>query len=451
MTRIQIARIVSLALVTLAAAHALMAQTDSAAAGAGTTARPQIEIPTEIPEAARARPGFDVEEATQAYLDLLSEEQRERSSAYTNGGYWLQIWDFLYGLAIAALLLFGGWSAKMRNLSERISRRKPIQTGLYAVQFIVVTAILGFPLTLYNGFIREHHYGMATQSFGPWMGDQLKGLAVGVILGSLAIMAVYGVIRKLPRSWWIWGGLVSVAFLVFVMLITPVFINPLFNDYKPLPDGAIRDDILSIAHANGIPADDVYWFDASRQTTRISANVSGLLGTMRISLNDNLLEHTSPEEIVAVMAHEMAHYLLHIPKLLIYIGLVIVVGFAFMKWGSDWALRRWGTRWDVRSIGDVAGLPLLIAVFSIYSFVTTPVQNSIIRGSETEADLMALNMSQQPDAFARTAMRVSDYRKVKPGPIEEMLWHHHPSGYSRVHMSMQWKSEHLDEEREKGR
>jgi STE24 endopeptidase len=430
---------------------AIAAQSEGPDETSNTVARPRIDIPTEIPEAARARPGFDIEEATQAYIDFLSEEQRQKSNAYTNGGYWLQIWSFLYGIAIAWVLLSTRVSAKMRDLSERISRRRPIQTGLYAAQYIVVTSLLAFPLTFYQYFLREHKYEMANQTFGPWMGDQIKGLLVGVVLGSLAMMAVYGAIRKMPRTWWVWGGLIGVAFVAFVMMIFPVFIAPLFNDYQPLEEGPLRDRILSIARANGIPADNVYWFDASRQTTRISANVSGFLGTTRISLNDNLLRHTSPEEVEAVLAHEMAHYLLHLPKLLIYTGLVIIVGFAVVKWGSDKALARWGKRWNIRSIGDNASLPLLIAVFSIYSFLITPIQNSIVRGSETEADIVALNMSGQPDAFARTAMRVSDYRKVKPGPIEEMLWHHHPSGHSRVHMSMVWKSEHLDEERKKGR
>lgn len=429
----------------------LMGQEGTGSAGSGSSVRPRIDIPIEIPPAARASSSFDVEEATQAYVELLSEEQRARSSAYTDGGYWLQLWGFLYGLVIAALLLTTRISSKMRDLGQRLSRRKPIQTAIYAVQYIIVSAVLGFPLTVYQGFIREHQYEMATQSFGSWMGDQLKGLGVGVVLGTLAIMAVYGVIRKLPRTWWVWGGLVGVAFLTFVMLIAPVFINPLFNDYEPLEDGPLRDSILSMARANGIPADNVYWFDASRQTNRISANVSGLLGTLRISLNDNLLKHTSPEEIEAVMAHEMAHYLFHLPKLLIYTGLIIVVGFAFMKWGSAWALKRWGDRWSVRSMGDVAGLPLLVAVFSIYSFVATPVQYSVIRHSETEADIFALNASQQPDAFARVSMRISSYRKISPSPLEEALLQHHPSGRTRVQRAMQWKSEHLDEERRKGR
>ena len=225
--------------------------------------------------------------------------------------------------------------------------------------------MLSFPLTVYQGFFREHSYHLATQSFGAWMGDQLTGLVVGVLLGSVALTVIYAVIRKASKTWWVWGTGVSVMLLVFVVFISPIYISPLFNDYKALEDGPLRTSIMSMAHANGVPADDVYWFDASRQSTRISANGSGLLGTTRISLNDNLLNRTSPEEIEAVMAHEMGHYVLnHGPKLIINYGLVLAFGFAFVAWGFNRALRRWGQTWDVRDVGDTAGLPLFAASFA---------------------------------------------------------------------------------------
>ena len=145
----------------------------------------------------------------------------------------------------------------------------------------------------------------------------------------------------------IWGSAISVVFLLFFVMIFPVFVAPLFNEFKPLEEGPVRDRILSMARANDIPAEDVYWYDESKRTTRVSANVSGTLGTMRISLNDNLLNHTSPEEIEVVMAHEMGHYLMHRPKLEIYFSLIVIVGFAFVKWGADRALARWGNRWGV--------------------------------------------------------------------------------------------------------
>ena len=273
------------------------------------------------------------------------------------------------------------------------------------------------------------------------------GLMVGVILGSLALLGIYTVIRKAGQLWWIWASVASVVFIFFTSFIAPVYVAPLFNDYKTLEDGPIRDDIMSMARANGVPADDVYWFDASRQTTRISANVSGFLGTMRISLNDNLLERTSPEEIQVVMGHEMAHYILnHGVKGVMQLGLILVGGFAFVNWGFGRALARWGENWGVRDIGDTAGLPLLGAVLSVYFLVMTPVTNSMIRVAEVEADNYALNVAGQPDGFARVAMRLSEYRKISPGALEEFLFYDHPGGRNRVHMAMLWKAEHQDSE-----
>jgi len=410
-------------------------------------APPSAAVILEIPEGARAGPGFDIDKASDAYINLLSAEDRARSDAYMEGGYWLQLWGFLYGLGVAWLLLGTRLSASLRDISERFSTRPSLHTFIYSMQYIVVATILSFPLAVYQGFIREHSYELATQSFGGWAGDQLTGLMVGVVLGSVALTIIYAVIRKARDTWWVWGTGVSVLFLLFVNFIAPVYIAPLFNDYKALEDGPMRTSIMSMAHANGIPSDDVYWFDASRQTTRISANVSGAFGTTRISLNDNLLKRTSPEEIEAVMAHEMGHYVLnHGMKITIEFGLILAFGFAFVAWGFGRALDRWGAGWGVRDVGDTAGLPLFAALLSIYFFVATPITNGIIRTHEAEADNYGINVSGQPDGFARVAMRLSEYRKISPGPVERFFFYDHPSGRDRVYMSMLWKSEHQDSE-----
>jgi STE24 endopeptidase len=415
-------------------------------ASAQATAEAQSVV-LDIPAGAKAGPGFDVNKATAAYINLLSEEDRARSDSYMEGGYWLQLWGFLYGLGVAWLLLGTRLSARMRDLAERFGRWRWLHTFIYGAQYIVIATLLSFPLTVYQGFFREHSYDLATQTFGAWMGDQFTGLLVGVLIGGIALTLLYGVIRNATKTWWVWGAGVSILLLMFVNFLAPVYISPLFNDYKPLEDGPLRTSIMSMAHANDIPGDEVYWFDASRQTTRISANVSGFLGTTRISLNDNLLNRTSPEEVQAVMGHEMGHYVLnHGTKLTINFGLVLACGFAFVAWGFNRALSRWGKNWQVRDVGDSAGMPLFAALLSIYFFIATPVTNSIIRVHESEADNYGINVSGQPDGFARSAMRLSEYRKISPGPLERFILYDHPSGRDRVRMAMLWKAEHQESE-----
>ena len=345
--------------------------------GAGMAAR-AATTPAETPPAAGST--LDPEAATEAYLARLSPEQRERSDAYFEGGYWLSLWEFLWSLAVAWLLLGTRLSARLRDAVERRTSFRFLQALLYALGFILSFALLTFPLDVYKDFFREHQYGLATQNFGAWLVDQLKGLGLGLFFGSLLVTALYAVFRKAPRTWWIWGAAVMLVFLVFGALIEPVFIAPLFNTYTELKDPELRGSILSLARANGIPADHVYVYDASRQTNQVSANVSGLASTLRISLNDNLVKRASPVGVRAVMGHEMGHYVLnHVYEMVVELGVVVVLGFAFVRWGFGRVVARRGERWGVRGIADLAGLPLFVAVLSVYFFLLTPVVNTIIR------------------------------------------------------------------------
>ena len=438
--------VVSWLIIFFAAATTLPSQGGDSAAPPSAPSPPPAASPAGA-DRARGEDGldagrFDPEAATEAYMAKLSPEARARSDAYFEGGYWLLLWGFLYGLGVAWLLLASGLSGRMRDLAERITEVRWLRTAIYAVEYIVLTAILTFPLTLYQGFFREHSYGLSNQSFLQWLRDGVVGLIVGVVFGTIALTIIYAVIRRAPRSWWVWGAGVAIVLMMIGATIAPVYIAPLFNTYKPLPESELRTQLLSMARANGIPADNVYVFDASKQSKRISANVSGMFGTVRISLNDNLMNRGTPEEIRAVLGHEMGHYVLnHVYKGVVYFGIVIVLGFAFVRWAFEKLSARWGERWGIRGVGDVAGLPLLIAIFSAYMFVLTPVVNTIVRSAEAEADAFGLNAARQPDGFATAALDLSEYRKMHPGPVEEFIFFDHPSGWNRIHRAMVWKAE----------
>jgi STE24 endopeptidase len=393
--------------------------------------------------AASSGPAFDVHAAVETYLAKMPPGQRVRSNAYFEGGYWLQLWDFLIQAIVMWLLLHFGLSVRMRDLAERITRWRWLQSALYWMQFILVTSLITFPMTVYEGYFREHKYGLLNQTFGPWFREQLIGLAATVVLGAVLIVPLFALVRWLGKNWWVWGAMVSVVFVAFVSLIAPVYLAPLFNTYTVLQDAHIKDPILSMARANGIPAKDVYEFDASRQSDRVSANVSGLGKTMRISLNDNLLKRCTLPEIETTMGHEMGHYVLnHIYKGLVMNGVVVVIAFAFLNWGINFSLARWGAIWGIRGMTDVAVLPLAMIVLSLYFFLTTPIGNTITRTMEFEADMYGLNAARQPDGEANVDLLLGEYRKMEPGPVEEFLFFDHPSGLTRITAAMQWKAEH---------
>jgi STE24 endopeptidase len=389
---------------------------------------------------------FDVKAAVDAYLHSVPAEARARSDSYFEGGYWLQLWDFLAAVVISLLLLNTGASAKMRNVAEKITRFKPAQTFIYWIEFLLITTALQLPLAVYEGFFRERQYGLMNQTFGGWTVDQIIGLVVGAILAGVLVVVLFAIVRRLQRTWWIWGAVVSILFLMITTLISPVYIAPLFNKYTRLEDPKITHPILAMARANGIPATDVWEVNASKQSNRVSANVSGLLGTERITLNDNLLRRCTLGEIATTMGHEMGHYVLnHIYKSMLFFGLEALVFFAFLRWSLNWSLARWGERWDIRGIGDPAVLPLVVLVASIFFFALTPVNNSWIRSEEYEADMYGLNAAREPDAEARVDLMLGEYRKLDPGPVEEILFYDHPSGRTRITAAMRWKAEHLNE------
>lgn len=395
-----------------------------------------------IPAGAQTGPGFDADKATQAYLDLLSPEQRKLSDQYFEGGYWLGLWEVLWTVAACVLLLITGISGRMNRLSLRLSRRRWISTPIYIAQFLIALFLLELPLSIYTDFLREHHYGLSEQAFGGWMRDQLVIAAANVVIFAIALTLIYAAVRRAGARWWIWATGLSFATLMIVQLITPVYILPLLNDYKPLPDGAVKEAVLSLARANQVPTSHVEWFDASKQTTRLSANVAGLLGTTRIALNDNLLNKSSLPEIKAVLGHEMGHYVLnHVWKEPILLILLIGLALALLAATMDAALARWGARLGLGERADPAGLPLAVALFSVILFVLTPIQNLIVRSYEAEADAFGLNAAREPYGWAMAAMRLSTYRKIKPGKLEEFLFYDHPSGYERVHAGMIWLKE----------
>ena len=402
--------------------------------------------PYDLLAAAAAAVPFDPEAATRAYLDTLQGAARAKSDAYFEGGYWLPLWGALISVLVYGAMLHFGWAAKWSGWASRITRREWLKPGIFAVPFVLAGTIMFLPWSLYTGYFREHQYGMSNQSLGGWLGEAGISLGVGLVMNIIFFMVIYAVIRKSPKRWWLWGaGAVGVLAAIMIM-IGPLFIDPLFNKYTPMKEGPVRSEILRIAHEQKIPANDVFVVDASRQTKRISANVAGLGPTVRIALNDNLLNRSNIHGIKAVMGHEMGHYKLgHIQTLLLWLVLMAAVGLFIMWWAAPRILARYGGRWNVRDVRDPASAALLSLLLAILGVPAGILFNSVVRHHESEADAFGLEAAREPDGFAMTAMQLSEYRKIEPAAWEEMIFYDHPSGRTRVRMAMDWKAKHLAE------
>ena len=411
--------------------------------------RPPIAAPTQQIREGQlpvldTTPQFDAGRATDSYLSRVSGRLRQRSDSYTDGGYFWGLIDFLYGLLIASLLLWFQVSARIRDWAVEKTGNRTFQAMLYGVIYVFAVTLVTLPLDIYEGFVREHANDISNQTFLGWLADFTKSFALTLIAAVIVLPIFYAAIRKAGAAWWLWGAGIVIAFSILVNVIYPVFIAPLYNNYTPLPDSPLKQSILSLARANGIPADNIWLVDESRQSKRISANVSGFLGTTRISLNDNLLNQGTPDEVLAVLGHEMGHYAMgHALRGILLMGLLTLAGFAAVAWGFHFSAGIFGSHWQVREPRDIAGLPLLVALMSIFLFLATPLSNSITRSMESQADLFGVNAVRKPDAFSTVVLKLSSYRKLDPGPLEEALLYDHPSGRSRIAMMMRWKKEYI--------
>lgn len=385
---------------------------------------------------------FDPELATHAWLNTLGPEATARSNSYFEGGYLIDFAGTALSILIAGGLLVLGWARGVREWLEKTVKWFPLVALGVAFVVNLISTIVSFPFTYYVGFVREHEYGLSTQTFGEWFGEQMIGAGIGLLIGSIFLAILYIIIRAARNTWWIWGSVVSIVFAALMVMVAPVFISPLFNTYTEMEQGELRDSIIAMAQANGVPADNVYVYDRSRQTNSISANVSGMFGTTRISLADTLIERGSPEAVRAVMGHEIGHYVLgHLYSIMAMMIGLIVITFATVHYGFR-ALAK-NERWGIRDISDPAGLPLFLLIIALTGLVTTPLQRNITYFHEQQADMFGLNVAREPDGFAEAAVLLSEYRKMEPSAVEEWFFYDHPSGWNRVHNAMVWKAHEI--------
>src|SRR5262245_35436919 len=325
-------------------------------------------------DASQALP-FDPDVATRQWLDTMGPEATARSNSYFEGLYWIQFVGPLIGFIFAFLFLLLGFANKLRTWLKGTVKVYFFVALVFALVYTVIGAVISFPWDYFTGFVRQHEYNLSTQNFQQWFGEYALQAAIFLPIGSVAIGLLYLIISVTKKTWWIWGTVAVVAFQVVLQIAFPVYIAPKFNSYTPLEQGELRNEVLGLAQANGVPTDNVYVYNRSRQTNSISANVSGFLGTTRISIADTLINRGGNAGVRAVLGHEIGHYVLnHTISLLVMGSLltVIVFGLSNVLFNRVSA----GERWGITGVSDPAGMPLLFSIVGFLFLIATPIQNN---------------------------------------------------------------------------
>jgi STE24 endopeptidase len=381
---------------------------------------------------------FDPQAATAAYIDSLGTDALARAAAYTVGNHWLLLWKLLVSALVAWLIVRSG---VLDRVNAKLGTRGPgIKAFVIAALYFVISNLLALPWSLYEEWWRELSYGRTSQPIGDFLGQSALSVAIfGVVVG-LFFVGVYALMRRAGKLWWVWSGGLTAFAVSLLLLAGPVFIEPLFNDYKPVPAGEVRDALVVMAKQAGVPEDRLFVYDGSRQSNNFTANVSGLAGSARIAISDVAFKGASLDEVKAVTGHEIGHYVLkHVWRTVILLSVMAVLFFFLADRTFPWFARAFGSK---ASISDPTGLPVLVFMVAPLFLLAQPLVNGMIRIGENEADQYSLETVNLPDALASALVKTAEYRYPRPSRVQELLFYTHPSVERRVRRAMDWKASH---------
>ncbi len=383
---------------------------------------------------------LNIDDATQAYLATLSAQELAASKAYTTGGHWLLLWGLVVSALVTLILMRWGVLARVRDVVQQRKPRPHLAAFVVGATFIGLSWTLGLPWELYTLWYRERSYRLSTQPFSDWLVQSGISNLVSMILGGLLALGIYFLIRRTGRWWWAWAGAFVGLLFTFLVMVAPVVIEPLFNDYTPIAEGPVKQAITSLAAQAHVSPDSIVVYDGSRQRAILTANVTGLAGTMRIGISDVALKEATLPEVRAVVAHELGHYVSgDLPVLAAAFALLALLGFYAIDRIFDRAVVWCGASPGV-SLADPAGVPLLVLLISAWFTLCGPLTNALERRGEVAADAYSLQTAREPDGLATALLKSAKYRDPTPHPVTELLFHSHPSIAHRIHAAMVWKA-----------
>jgi Zn-dependent protease with chaperone function len=366
----------------------------------------------------------------------------EKALSYYRSGNVLWVVNLIWGILIPCLFLFTGFSARIRTWARKLGRKWFFIIGVYFIIFTLINFTLDLPLSYYEEYIRQHAYGLSNQTIAKWLGDSLKSLMVGIIGGVLFLWVPYLLLKKSPRRWWFYTSLLSVPFLFFVLLISPIWIDPLFNQFGPMNNKALESEILALANRAGIEGSRVYEVNKSIDTKTVNAYVTGFLGTKRIVLWDTILAKLNDKEILVVMGHEMGHYVLHHVIKGITFSFFLILFTLYLAYRlANGLIDKYKARFGFDSFADIASLPLLMLLVTVFFFLISPIALAYSRYQEHEADRFALEITRDNHdaAMAFNKLQEENLAVPRPGWLYKLWRSSHPPIGERIDFCNEYK------------
>lgn len=354
----------------------------------------------------------------------------QQTKRYSRTRYALYFVATAYELLALWGVLASGLSARLRDVAQRVSKVRFLALLAYYALLTLALAAIQAPLTFYSGFWLEHVYGLSHQSLLSWLGDEAKSLAVGIVLNGLLLALLFWLISKSPRRWslWLWGALIPI--IAFGIFLAPLVLDPIFNKFIPMPPSPLRTQIQTLAAKAGIPDAPIFIVDKSKQTETTNAYVTGIGASARIVIWDTTLKRMPPDQILAVVGHEMGHYVLkHL-----YIGfaeavLGLLIALPLVQWFVQALVRRFGPRWNVHGLTDLASVPVFLLAMALFGFLSSPVTSFLSRQIEHAADAYGIAVTQNRLAMAQAFVSLSEQNLSDPDPppfITFWLFSHPP-------------------------
>ena len=397
----------------------------------------QIPAASPSPTAAQSAPQTQTTEYT-----LPPDKLAKAKALYDLRGK-LRIIDTLYSLIVLLAILYLGIAAKYRDWTEKAAKNRFAQALVFVPLLLLTISLLGLPLDIYQQSI-SRQYGLSVQGWGSWFADVLKGQGVSLIIATLAIWGLTTLIRKSPRRWWLYNWLIAIPFTIFLIIITPIVIDPFFNKFEPLDKSnpQLVTAIEKVTERGGlsIPRDRMFLMKATEKVTTLNAYVTGFGPSKRVVVWDTTIKNASTPETLFVFGHEMGHYVLNHIVIGVSATLVgLLIGFYLLYVIANWAFSRFQQRWHMRELSDWASVPMLFLILSLLTLISQPIGSTFGRQLEHNADVYGLEVthginpnSQEAGAHAFQVLGELSLSYPYPSPFVVFWYYDHPPISDRV-------------------